>query len=229
VRKGIFIITVTTGILLVGLSQPSYSAIVNIYSRLNNAGEPFEVFLEAGSYQIVPIGITEGGLYNAWNPWNVTTCDKIGGCERTYYTTVKGWFNGYEVKSPYLDSVIINGAIIDPIEAAPLLPPANELTLPPIAAFLNFFVSSDTDYDKYFHAEDGLCYSTDSDALANAQSVVFTLSQADSVKFYIWDTNLIDNSGGISLSVQSVPIPGAALLLGSGLIGLLSLRRKFKR
>jgi hypothetical protein len=75
------------------------------------------LLLEAGTYQLTSIGIPEGGLFNAWNPWSVTTCETMGGCARTYKTTVKGWLNGYEVKSPFISSVRINGINIEHFES----------------------------------------------------------------------------------------------------------------
>lgn len=61
--------------------------------------------------------------------------------------------------------------------------------------------------------------------------VMFTLSSAQTVKFYIGDSYYGDNAGGISLSVTAVPEPEsyAMLMLGLGLMGGIARRRQVKR
>ncbi|MFH1147668.1 MAG: hypothetical protein V1736_08170 [Pseudomonadota bacterium] len=50
----------------------------------------------------------------------------------------------------------------------------------------------------------------------------------DSGRLYLlyWDSNNSDNSGYITAGVQATPLPGAFLLLGSGLVGLVALRKR---
>jgi|WetSurMetagenome_2_1015567.scaffolds.fasta_scaffold41682_2 hypothetical protein len=73
---------------------------------------------------------------------------------------------------------------------------------------------------------------TEAQALAfyrnNVDGKQIQLTQAANVFFYINDNNSIDNAGGVSLEIQSVPVPQAVYLLGSGLLGLALIRRRFR-
>lgn len=64
-------------------------------------------------------------------------------------------------------------------------------------------------------------------AVAN-YSLRFTLSEAGSVRFYIHDTPVTDNHGGVSLSVAAVPEAStwAMLVAGFGLVGVGMRRRR---
>ena len=79
---------------------------------------------------------------------------------------------------------------------------------------------------------DGSYYSNAAQSFAHAgiYSQLFTLGAAGNVSFYIFDDNLGDNRGGISLSVSSVSVPEPAgwpfLLVGFSAIGLLVYRRR---
>ena len=79
---------------------------------------------------------------------------------------------------------------------------------------------------------DGSYYSNAAQSFAHAgiYSQLFTLAAAGNVSFYIYDDNLSDNRGGISLSVTSVSVPEPAgwpfLLVGFSAIGLLVYRRR---
>jgi hypothetical protein len=64
-------------------------------------------------------------------------------------------------------------------------------------------------------------------ALINAVGTSFYLSQTADVKFYVHDSKYTDNYGGMTLNVT--PIPPSLWLLGSGLIGIVGIRRKFKK
>lgn len=58
------------------------------------------------------------------------------------------------------------------------------------------------------------------------------LAQAADLYFYINDWNSVDNAGSsVTLDIKSTPVPEPAslLLVCSGLVGLASLRRKFKK
>lgn len=66
-------------------------------------------------------------------------------------------------------------------------------------------------------------------ALDHAVGTSFTLASDANVEFYIIDNPHYDNVGGISLDVNAVPSPGAVWLLGSGLVGLVGLRKKLRK
>ena len=79
---------------------------------------------------------------------------------------------------------------------------------------------------------DGSYYASAALSFAHAgiYSQLFTLGAAGDVSFYIFDNNLGDNRGGISLSITSVSVPEPAgwpfLLVGFSALGLLAYRRR---
>ena len=141
--------------------------IVDLNAKTTTSTNPVIVSLEAGTYSVTPIGIDDGGAFNAWTAW---------------YNAEKGWLNSYTLSSD---------------------------------EFSAYTVTS------------GGRYSTPIIALENAVSTQFTLQSSGNVKFYISDSPYYDNSGGMSLEIAPVPLPGAALL---GLMGLsiagIKLRKK---
>ena len=75
-------------------------------------------------------------------------------------------------------------------------------------------------------------YSTASQSFAasNAFSTTFSLAAPGSVSFYLFDDNLGDNSGGVSLSVAAVPEPATWMFMLLGMAGIgYSMRRKEKQ
>ena len=139
-----------------------YAIDVNINARINHQGNPAEVFLEAGTYTVVPIGTADGGTYDAWSLWSNTSCTNPTGCVRTSPTTVTGWLNVYTVLSPNITSVSIAGQSIAP---------SNEETI-----FSNFFLLT-TDETKY-RVDDGIVYPADIVAQAHGQESVFSVDTA---------------------------------------------------
>ena len=67
-------------------------------------------------------------------------------------------------------------------------------------------------------------------AASSAFSTSFSLAAPGSVSFYVFDDNLGDNSGGVSLAVAAVPEPATwmFMLLGMAAIGF-TMRRKDKQ
>lgn len=66
--------------------------IVNVNARTNSNGNPVIVDFAAGTYDVVPIGIADGGAYDAWNPWGGAVSNPGPG-------TGHGWLHEYVVSS----------------------------------------------------------------------------------------------------------------------------------
>lgn len=205
--------SLVVGLILFVMVGVGNTAIVNINSRSNSAANPVELFLDAGIYDVTPIGISDGGIYDAWNAWSRTGCTDPNGCQRTIPAIVEGWMNEYDVTSSNIENVEVDGSALSPVSTS-----GSQLE--------SYFL-----IDNYYHVTDGLVYPTALNALTRSKSSKFSLPTAGLVGFYIPDSRsaLGDNTGGISLDVNAVPIPAAIWLLGSGLIGLVSIRRKMKK
>jgi len=67
-KKGVlFFFGVTAFLGFVGSVQ---AAIININSKSNAINNPVVINFEAGTYDVVPIGVADGGGYNAWSACN---------------------------------------------------------------------------------------------------------------------------------------------------------------
>ena len=88
--------------------------IVDINSRANNLANPVEIFLDAGTYSVEPIGAEDGGAFNSWSAWSRTTCNDPERCLRTSPTTFTGWLNEYHVISPDITAVAVDGTELTP-------------------------------------------------------------------------------------------------------------------
>ena len=78
-----------SAVLLAG-SAPAYAGLINIDSQLNTIGRPIVVNLDAGTYRVLPIGVSGGGQYNALNPWGAGEPN--------------GWYHVYSISSPSINN-----------------------------------------------------------------------------------------------------------------------------
>lgn len=88
------------------------AAIVNIDSKSEYwASHPGDtILLSAGTYKITPIGIAEGGTFNAWNAWGaVTGCNIVGVCSQGYLNS----YSFYQVNAGWGTLVNVGGLVID--------------------------------------------------------------------------------------------------------------------
>jgi len=192
------------------------ATIININSRSNSSANPVEIFLEAGTYNVEPIGIAAGGLYDSWIAWASAGCNNPNGCPATSPTTVTGWLNNYEIISSSLTDVSVNGIDLVPTD-----------TVKPLESC--FLV---TPKSTLYVVIDGLVFQNPLSALSAALWSEFTLSDSAFVGFAITDSPsmLSDNRGGISLKIGStsepIPEPVSMLLFGTGLVGFTGYLRK---
>ncbi len=182
--------------------------IINIDGTQNNVANPVQVFLAAGTYTVVPIGLP-GGTYDAWNPFGTTTCATPSGCTQTVPTTVEGWKNSYDVISDAISAVSVSGPALIPVGAQP--GGAGQID--------DYWIQSGSETDRY-HVDDHLVYPTAADARPGYESSTFTVTSSGLVGFSINDGFTGDNIGGMSLEVLAIPEPSTAALLALGLVSL---------
>jgi len=150
--------------------------LIDVDAIQNDTDHPIEVFLEAGSYTVTPVGVTAGRVYDGWQPWGEdTSCETPDGCEQTVPTTETGWKNAYGVISDALTEVSVNGAPLSPLEAEPT-----------DAAGIQDYWLADPAAPHRYHVDDALVLAAD--AIATAEPSVFTVSDAGLVGFSIRDS-----------------------------------------
>lgn len=99
------------------------------------------------------------------------------------------------------------------------------ITIGRTTTWVNTSGSYSTDTEAF---NEGGRYSTAEAAFNNASSFVFSIAQAQLVSFAITDRNassFSDNSGGVTLSVNAVPLPAAAWLFLSAIGGMAGFKR----
>jgi hypothetical protein len=188
----IFVISVFT-LLLAGAANAD--TIINLDARSNRFDSPFELFLDAGNYNVTPIGIADGGVYNASSLWSLTNCTDPSGCVRRNPTTFTGWLNTYVVNSVALGTVAVNGNALIPVAIRPPPPP-----------FEPVFVINPG--ERWYVAMHEFVYPDNATAISSAGvlSSSFTLQTAATVGFSHLGSSgtLGDDRGGISLLLTPI-------------------------
>ena len=113
-------IIVVLGLIFLMVGMPaSASTIINLNVRTNSFSNPVVLDLQAGTYTVEPIGVSDGGLYNSWNAWGSTSCTSASGCNQGIPTQNTGWLTRYDVISPNLSEVSVDGVTLPPISSPP--------------------------------------------------------------------------------------------------------------
>ncbi|HET9159231.1 MAG TPA: PEPxxWA-CTERM sorting domain-containing protein [Caulobacteraceae bacterium] len=95
-------------------------------SAANNTG----ITLPAGSYEIDFVGVAQGGLYDAWNPWGI-----VSGCDVNGAHCSNGWVNYLSFQPAAGANIITWSATNGPFDTA--LNALNNMQSGPISTFLN--------------------------------------------------------------------------------------------
>ena len=130
------------------LGAPVQAQLINLDAVTHTEQNPVTVMLAAGDWQISPVGMAEGGLYDAWAYQAGVPCT---------------WINTYLMDSPETGRL---------------------------------------------RGSDDIAYCTAGEALANAVSLSFSLSQATQVSLFFADSFAADNTGGMSLWLTALNVDG---------------------
>lgn len=90
-------------LLSLGASAQAAPTIVNLDAVTNTTGNPVVESCGAGTYDVVPIGITDGGAYDAWNAWGEVVDPGAG--------TGRGWIHSYSFDSDQFPAVNIYSGV----------------------------------------------------------------------------------------------------------------------
>ena len=176
-RHVVLLAVVLSTVPLMG-TRVANAIIVNVNARVYGSGYPMYISLKAGTYDVTPIGVANGGAYDGWTAWGWfdIPCTDPNGCRRTSPTSVTGWLNSYQVYSNNFGSATVNGKPVD------------------------FSV-----YPTVYYVDTGLCYPSAVVALNHALPSTFTTKADGQVGFSIPDGQdaLGDNSGGMSLLISA--------------------------
>lgn len=161
--------------------------IVNVDAEVNSVRRPVFVVLAPGTYEVTPVGVEQGGAWDAWTAWFAHNCTEPAGCRATWPTTSRGWRNGYDVVSRHLVSAAVEGAPLIPTGVAPAVEERSG----------SYFLQAGS--ESRYHVDDLLVYPDPALALSAALTSTLTIASSGPVGFAISDDLSRDNRGGVSL------------------------------
>jgi len=145
-KKSRLLGTVCAGMLSLGFvtSFNVSAAIVNINSITNNESSPVSISLDAGTYEVTPIGVADGGSFNAWNAWNG---GQVIGCDSNGENCGAGWLNWYYFSSSEFGEILNwDGVIYANASLALANSISTSFTLTS-SAIVNFYIKDGTNGD----------------------------------------------------------------------------------
>jgi len=97
------LVILVSAILIVSMEliNPNFTnaIIININAKYNTPSNPITIFFDSGTYNVIPIGINDGGTYNAWS---------------THYGNYNSWKSGYNISSNEFGSLFIPNIVLGP-------------------------------------------------------------------------------------------------------------------
>ena len=95
-------------LVLVPLENANAATIINIDARAATApNNPVTEFFTAGTYDVTPIGVADGGDYNAWNAWG----NNVIGCNANGENCLRGWIYDYRIESDQFSIQVMNAGL----------------------------------------------------------------------------------------------------------------------
>lgn len=145
-KKSRLLGTLYAGILSLGFvtSFNVSAAIVNINSITDNESNPVSISLDAGTYEVTPIGVADGGSYNAWNAWNG---GQVIGCDSNGANCGAGWFHWYYFSSSEFGEISNWDGVIYANSSLALANSISTSFTLTSSAIVNFYVKDGTNGD----------------------------------------------------------------------------------
>ncbi len=126
-------------VFVLAYSTSANAIIINVDSRINTPSNPVSVFFGSGVYEVTPIGIADGGAFNAWNPRG----GLVTGCDTNGENCTWGWLHMYRIRSNQFADISVNQSSFPPKFSSDLLALDNALdtsftlTSPGFVEFVN--------------------------------------------------------------------------------------------
>lgn len=209
------ILCCTAAIALAAASGASAATLVNV-NAATNAGTV--VGLTAGTYTVEFVGMADGGAYNAWNAWQGDTV----GCNGAGENCSRGWLVNLAADFGSSGSFDRSNAYF---YTQTKLPDNNFRFSTAEAALAQIQTVGDFIYAPAEFYKDPSAFT------AFGGPITFTLSSDQDVNFFIQDSPLNDNVGGVSFVLNQVssavpePASWALMIAGFGIAGLAMRRR----
>lgn len=73
--------------------------VIDVSSGVHNPQNPVDIFLEAGHYSLHPVGVAQGGYFDASSAWN----GNVLGCYGDAHLCVVGWTRELTISAPIVD------------------------------------------------------------------------------------------------------------------------------
>ena len=94
------VVVLAMGLFMSGMVGMVNAATININARTNTITNPIVEYFTAGTYEVTPIGVADGGAHNAWNAWGSVSLPDMG------------WINQYSLSSNEFSAYTVHDGVI---------------------------------------------------------------------------------------------------------------------